>query len=100
MVLIRKRNKVEFIFVSANKGGYAKLIRVDDVEHRKEQKLSLMNNSIFQSMYKVIQKKILKGLDEPSYVYIELKRLRELFFVKNSADKILFDNLTYEEKRY
>lgn len=81
-ILQRKERKdILCEVVSILDNGYTKMIRVDDYEHRMKLKQDLLDNDIFHSMYKVIQRKILKRLDEPQYIHVETKKLN-LHFIK------------------
>ena len=76
MVLVRKG--VEFNLLET-KNGFAKIIRVDDVEHRAKLKQAYKENEIFNMFYKVIQNNILRKLDEPQYIYVPENKLNKLF---------------------
>lgn len=76
---ILTRNNVNFNLIEIN-NGFAKLIRVDDEGHRQKIKTELVENPIFQSFYKVIQRKIIKRLDEePGYFYVPEHKLKTHF---------------------
>lgn len=68
--------------VSILDNGYTKMIRVDDYEHRMKTKQHLLDNIFFQNMYKVIQKKMLKRLDQPQYIHVETKELNRYVIKK------------------
>jgi len=79
-ILKRRRKDILFKVVSFD-NLYTKIIRIDDYEHRSKQKEELLNNHIFNMIYKVIQKKILNGLDEPQYVNILTNKLHLYFTI-------------------
>jgi hypothetical protein len=76
-ILQRKKRDTLFEVVSTD-NLYTKIIRLDDYEHRMMKKKDLLDNHIFNMMYKVIQKNILRKLDEPQYVYVETKKTKYL----------------------
>jgi len=80
-ILQRKKRDTLFEVVSID-NLYTKIIRLDDYEHRMSKKKELLDNHIFNMMYKVIQKNILRKLDEPQYVYVETKKLNTYFIKK------------------
>jgi len=80
-ILQRKKRDTLFEVVSID-NLYTKIIRLDDYEHRMLKKKELLDNHIFNMMYKVIQKNILRKLDEPQYVYVETKKLNTYFIKK------------------
>ena len=80
-ILQRKKRDTLFEVVSTD-NLYTKIIRLDDYEDRMILKKELLDNHIFNMMYKVIQKKMLRRLDEPQYVHVETKKLNTYFIKK------------------
>jgi hypothetical protein len=82
--ILQRKGKKDILceVVSILENGYTKMIRVDDYEHRMKKKQDLLDNEIFHMFYKVIQRKMLKRLDEePQYFYVETKKLN-VYFIK------------------
>jgi hypothetical protein len=80
--ILQRKNRDTLFEVVSTDDLYTKIIRLDDYEHRMMKKKDLLANHIFHMMYKVIQKNILRRLDEPQYVYVETKKLNTYFVKK------------------
>lgn len=82
--ILQRKGKKDILceVVSILDNGYTKMIRVDHYEHRMKLKQDLLDNIFFQNMYKVIQKKMLKRLDQPQYIHVETKELNRYFIKK------------------
>lgn len=73
MMLVRKGVKFNLLEM---KNGFAKIIRVDDVEHRAKLKQEWHKNKLFKMFYNHIQNSILTKLDKPQYIYVPEDKLK------------------------